>query len=95
MQRLKLAGVAVIAILILTAVMASTAAAKPEFLDNVKGNTFTGKGPAGEFTTLGGGIEIKCKENTLSGETLNNEEGTIKPSTSKAAPLSASSKPTR
>ncbi len=78
MQRLKLFVTALMAILALTAVMASTAAAKPEFLDNVKGNTFTGKGKAGELTTLGSGIVIKCKENTLSGEVLDNEEGTIK-----------------
>ncbi len=78
MQRLKLFGTAMMAILALTAIMATTASAKPEFLDpGFVGNTFTGKGPAGELTTLGGGIEIKCKENTVSGEVTGNETGTI------------------
>ncbi len=77
MQRIKLIGFAILAVLAFTAVMASTAAAKPEFLDNVKGNTFTGKGPAGALEVLGGGLKIACTKNALSGEITGNEEGII------------------
>ncbi len=77
MQRIKLIGFAILAVLAFTAVMASTAAAKPEFLDNVAGNTFEGKGGAGALEVLGGGLKIACTENTFSGTITNNEEGTI------------------
>ncbi len=78
MQRIKLFGLTILAVLAFTAVMASTAAAKPEFLDNVKGNTFKGKGGKGALEVLGGGLVIACTENTFEGEILTNEEGTIK-----------------
>ncbi len=77
MRRIKLFGFAITAVLAFTAVIASTAAAKPEFLDNVKGNTFTGKGGAGAIEVLGGGLKIACTEDTFSGEITGNEEGTI------------------
>ncbi len=77
MQRIRLIGFATMAMLALTAFVASTAAAKPEFLDNVKGNTFTGKAGAGAIEVLGGGLKIGCSSNTFSGEILSNEEGII------------------
>ncbi len=77
MQRIKLFGFAMMAVLAFTIIMASTATAKPEFLDNVKGNTFSGKGGANAIEVLGGGLRIACSENTLSGEITGNEEGII------------------
>ncbi len=78
MQRIRLTGFVTMAVLALTATLASTAAAKPEFLDNVKGNTFTGKGGAGTIEVLGGGLKVACTETSLTGEVTGNEEGVIK-----------------
>ncbi len=78
MHRIRLTGFATMAVLALTATLASTAAAKPEFLDNVQGNTFTGKGGLSAIELLGGVVKIACTDSTLSGEITGNEEGTIK-----------------
>ncbi len=77
MQRIRTLGLAIMAAFTLIAVIASSATAKPEFLDNVKGNTFTGKGGPGAIETLGGGRRVACTENTFSGEITGNEEGIV------------------
>jgi len=68
MLRLRNVGLAFVALVALSALVASAAsAALPEF-SPATANKFSGSGGAGELTTLGGGISIKCSANTSNGE---------------------------
>jgi hypothetical protein len=60
-----------------TGVLASCAyAVLPEFLDNVKGNTFTGSSGASEIVDVANGFAVKCKADKVAGEVTG--EKTIK-----------------
>jgi hypothetical protein len=67
MRLLKTAGLAIMAVLALAMVAATTAsAALPEALDNVAGNTFTATSGEGELKA--GIFTIKCKKDKATGE---------------------------
>lgn len=77
MQRFKVFGATLVALIALGAVMASASmAALPEFSPSTA-QKFKGTGKAGELTTLGGGIAIKCTANTLEGTITGPNTGTV------------------
>lgn len=77
MQRLKIFGATLVALIALGAVMASASmAALPEF-SPATAQKFKGLGGAGELTTLSGGISIKCTSNTLEGSITGAKTATV------------------
>lgn len=69
MQRIKVFGATLVALVALGAMTASASMALPEFSPATK-QKFKGSGGAGELTTLTGGVSIKCTANTLAGEII-------------------------
>jgi len=69
MQRLKVIGLALVAVLAITAVASATAsAAKPEFVFTGTEKGFTGKQVGEGFLETTGGTQVKCTAGTSSGE---------------------------